>query len=329
MKNIAVLGVDSLIGGELLGILQQRNYPTNEIYFMATRDKHAQTVVFGNKEIELLRDYEYFLDKVDIVFCCLDRIQARSVAPDFKKKSLFIDCSRAFGFAPDVLHVIPEINANAITEKTTLIANPNPMTIQLLVALYPLHKNCGLKRLHVVAFASVSEFGQDALDELSYEYEYLALGKPAEKAESSVFPYTIGNNVIPQVGDFIGHDDTEEEAMLAKEVSMILKTDDIQMSTTAVWVPVQRGNCLVVYADFEKESTLPEVKEILKKAPGVAIMKNDEEYPMPENVVGRDEVFVGRLRKDSVFKNGFSMWIAADNLRKGSALNAIQIAELL
>jgi aspartate-semialdehyde dehydrogenase len=329
MKNIAVLGADSLIGRELLGILQQRNYPANEIYLMAAGNRPPQTAAFGNREIELLRDYGYFLNKVDIVFCCLDRLRARRAASDFKKKSLFIDCSRALSFAPDVLHVIPEINASAINEKTRLIANPNPMTIELLVALCPLHKNCRVKRLHVVAFASVSEFGQDALDELSYEYEYLALGGPAEKAESSVFPYTIANNIIPQVGDFIGHGDTEEEAMLTREVSMILKTDDIQISTTAVWVPVQRGNCLVVYADFERGLKMTEVKEILKKAPGVAVMKNDEEYPMPENIVGKDEVFVGRLRKDCVFENGFSMWIAADNLRKGSALNAVQIAELL
>jgi aspartate-semialdehyde dehydrogenase len=328
MKNIAVLGVDSLIGSELVRILQQRNYPISEIYLMANVDKSRQSVVFRDKEIGVLHGYESFLDKVDIAFCCLDRVAARDAVPDFKN-SLVIDCSRAFSFAPDVLHVIPEVNANAITKATTLIANPSAITIQALVALYPLHEKLRLRRLHVVALVAVSEFGQDALDELSYEYECLALGKTVEKTENVVFPYNIGNNVIPQVGDFVDHENTEEEEMFAKEASIILQTDEIRASTTAVLVPVKRCNCLVVYADFEKESSLGGVKAILKKAPGVAIMKDNEAYPMPENTTGKDEVFVGRLRKDSAFENGISMWIAADNLRKGSALNAVQIAEFI
>jgi aspartate-semialdehyde dehydrogenase len=186
-----------------------------------------------------------------------------------------------------------------------------------------------MKRVHVTACAAVSGFGQDALDELRYEYEYLAMNLQGEKFEDSVFPYNIADNVIPQVGDFTHEGYTEEETIIAGEVRSILDRDDIAVSSTCVWVPVSRGTSMAIQADFEKEITPAGAKKTLASAPGLNLLSNDEDYPMPASVLNKDDVFVGRIRQDHVFENGLVMWVAADNLRKGSALNAVQIAELL
>jgi len=329
MKNIAILGADSLIGGELIRILEQRNYPTGELYLLASNEKGAGQIIFKDKPIDLLRDYDSFVDKVELVFCCLDRVKARAAVSKFKKKALVIDCSGAFSFAHDVLHIIPEVNGRLMTEHKGIIANPDPVTIQLLVTLHPLHEIFGLKRLHVTTFNAVSGLGQDALDELDYEYECLAVKETIKKSEDSVFPYAIGGNVIPQIGDFVHKGYTDEEMKVTKEITEILGKEDILLYVTCVWVPVKRAHSVVVYADFEKEASVAEAKRILKSAPGVKLMEHDEEYPTPAHVTGKDEVFVGRIRQDKTFDNGLAMWIVADNLRKGSALNAVQIAELL
>jgi len=329
MKNIAVLGADSLIGRELIRILEQRNYPVGDLYLLATNEKGAGQIAFKDKPIDLLLDYDPFVDKVELAFCCLDRIHARAAVVKFKKKALVIDCSGAFSFAHDVQHIIPEINGRLVTEHKDIVANPDPITIQLLIALHPLHEIFGLKRLQVTTFNAVSGLGQDALDELDYEYEYLAMKQDVEKSEDSIFPYAIGGNVIPQIGDFAHKGYTSEEMILAKEIPNILGQEAIVVSATCVWVPVKRANSVVVYAGFEKETSVAEAKRILKSASGVKLMDHDEEYPTPEYAIGKDEVFVGRIRQDKAFDNGLAMWTVADNLRKGSALNAVQIAELL
>lgn len=329
MKNIAVLGVGSLIGKELIEILQQRDYPTADSYFMSDDKNSVDAVVFNGREFDVLQDYDTFLDKVDIVFCCLDKVSARAAISKFRGKAAIIDCSRAFNFAGGVDQVIPEINPEVLKTGNPVIANPGPLTIPLLTVAFPLHKKHELKRLHVTAFEAISDLGNDALAELSYEYEYLAVGSDVSKADDSVFPCTVGSNLIPQVGDFTGHGDTEEEIMFTKEVLTILRTDDIKIGITAVWVPLRRGNSMAVCAGFGDDVSVNEARKLLKKSPGIKVMERDEEYPMPESVIGKDDVFIGRIRQDSVFENGLAFWIAADNLRKGSALNAVQIAELL
>lgn len=329
MKNIAVLGADSLIGRELVTILEQRDYPVRDIYLYSADRKAAGELIFKDKNIDLLSDHDEFLDKVDLVFCCLERVQARALVAKFKKKSLVIDLSGGFRFAADVLHVIPEVNGNELSQHIGIVANPNAITIQLLVVLHSLNEKHKLKRLHVTALNAVSNLGKEALDELNYEFEFLALGEPVQKAQDSVFPYTIGGNMIPQIGDFVHKGYTEEETLLAREITEILGRDEILVSATCICVPVMRANCAVVCADFEENVSVAEAKKVLKSAGGVKLMSHDDEYPTPESVVGRDEVFVGRLRKDAVFQNGLAMWLATDNLRKGSALNAVQIAELM
>lgn len=329
MKNVAVLGVDSLIGAELMRILEERGYPAADLYLTGSVVATGDSVNFNGRQIEVLRDYDTFIDKVDIVFCCLDKVCARVAVSKFKETARIIDCSRAFNFAGGVDLVIPEINPDDVTREKSLFVNPSPLTLALLLPIYSLHEKFGLKCMHVTAFTAISDLGKDALAELSYEYEHLAVGSDASKSEGSIFPYTIGNNLIPQVGDFTGDGSTEEEGVIAREISNILKTDEIQIGVTAVWVPVRRGNSAAVWAGFDERVPPDEAKKVLKKIPGVKIMERDDEYPMPENVVGKDEIFVGRIRQDNIFDNGLAFWVATDNLRKGSALNAVQIAELL
>ena len=328
MKNIAVLGARGLIGTELIKILEQRSYSADRIFLYTSDEKNIERKDIGGVPVEWTADYKSCIGKVEVVFCCLDRVQARAIVPKFKKKALVIDCSGAFSFDPGARHVIPEINAHMAKMKKGVIANPNHLTILLLVTLYPLHKQYGLKRLHVTACAPISGFGEDALDELRYEYEYLAMGLPSEKSDHSIFPYSIAGNLIPQVGDFTQDGYTEEEMIMADEVRNILENDDIAVSSTCMWVPVSRGTCMTVHADFENEISVGGVKDTLADAQGVKVLTHDDEYPMPANVLNQDEVFVGRIRKDQAFENGLAMWVAADNLRKGSALNAVQIAEL-
>jgi aspartate-semialdehyde dehydrogenase len=329
VQNIAVLGVNTLVGHELVTILEQRDLPANSVYFYGIGAGKDEKVTFKGKTSNVCSSYEEFLDDVALVFCCLNRIQARALVSKCKKKALVIDCSGAFRFAPHVQHVIPEINGHVILEHKGVVANPHPVTIQLALALNPLHDKFKLKRLHVTALNAVSDLGQDALDELNYEYEFLAVGEQVEKVEGGVFPYTIGGNLIPQVGDFVNKGYTEEETLLTKEVNSILAGDDVPIVATFVWVPVQRADCVVVHADFADTVTVDKAKKALRHASGVKLMEHDEDYPTPESVVGTDDVFVGRLREDNVFENGMTMWVSVDSLRKGSALNAVQIAELL
>lgn len=329
MKNIAVLGVGTMIGSELLRILEQRDFPAGEAYFMSPGDTSGEEIFYKGEHFGLHNDHDPFADKVDIVFSCLERVLARSVAPRFSERVVFIDCTRAFAGTPDVPCVIPEVNGDVLTQPHRVIANPGSMVIPLLMALHPLHVRFRLDRLHVVGMAAVSELGWEALDQLSYEYEYLATGLSVDNSGESILPGTIGGNLIPQAGDFTDQGRTEQEAMLIQEVSAMLGTGNVRMSATMVWAPVVRGHCLAVTVGFEKEAPLAEVRQILGEAPGMALVEGDEAYPMPESVVGKDEVFAGRLRPDKVFENGLSMWLACDNLRKGSALNAVQIAELL
>jgi aspartate-semialdehyde dehydrogenase len=327
VKNVAVLGARCLVGHELISILDQRNYPVQEMYLYQPDGEPGQSVIFNGSPIEILSNYAGFQDKVDLVFCCLDRVRARALVSKFKKKSLVIDLSGAFRFAPAVLHIIPEINGKEIKEHKGIIANPSPATIQLMMALYPLHQKFNLDHLHVISLNAVSDLGQDALDELNYEYEFLAVGEDVEKAQDSVFPHTIGGNIIPQIGDFEHRGYTEEEALLTTEITRIMGRDDILITATCIWVPVRRANCAIVFAGFKEDISVVEARKVLSETGGVILMKQDEEYPTPEYVAGKDEVFIGRLRHDAVFRNGLVMWIVADNLRKGSALNAVQIAE--
>ncbi len=329
MKKILILGATGLVGQEVLKILEQRNFPVKELFLFASERSEGTTVVFRNQEYEVSSEYEDFIGKVDIVFGCLDEPLAKEIVPKFKDKSIIIDNSPAFRMEPEVPLVIPEINPHKIKEHKGIIANPNCSTIQMLVPLYPLHKKAKIKRIFVATYQSVSGYGKAAVEELKLELEYIAAGHIVPKFEDSVFPHQIGANIIPQIGRFNELGYTSEEMKMLNETRKIFDDNSILVSPTCVRIPVFYGHSEAVSVEFENPISVEEAKEILRNAPGIILCENDQDYQMPVQVAGKDEVFVGRIRKDFAFENGLTMWIVADNIRKGAALNVVQIAELL
>lgn len=327
MKKVLILGATGLVGQEVIKILEQRNFPVKDLFLFASEKSEGSTVLFKNREFEVLSEYEGFIGNVDIVFGCLDEPLSREIVPKFREKSVVIDNSPAFRMDPDVPLVIPEINSHKIREHKGIIANPNCSTIQMLVPLYPLHKKAKIKRIFVATYQSVSGYGRAAVEELKLEIEYIATDQVVPKFEDSVFPHQIAANIIPQIGRFNELGYTSEEMKMVNETKKIFDEPSILVSPTCVRIPVFYGHSEAVAVEFEKPISVEEAKEILKSAPGVMVCEKDEEYPMPIRVAGKDEVFVGRIRKDFSFENGLTMWIVADNIRKGAALNAVQIAE--
>lgn len=328
-KNVAILGATGLVGEEVMKILEQRNFPTKELYLFASEQSEGKTMLYKDTEIEVLSDYESFRDKVDVVFSCLDRPLAKEIVPQFRETSVVIDNSNAFRMDGDVPLVVPEINPEKVREHNGIIANPNCSTIQLLVPLYPLHKKATIIKIFVATYQSVSGAGRDAVDELRYELEFFCMDQEIDKSVESAFHHPIANNVIPQIGDFDDEGYTTEEMKMVNETRKILDNESIEVTATCVRIPILVGHSEAVSVEFANPISPDEVKEILKSAPGVTLFKKSNTYPMPLPVAGKDKVYVGRIRKDLVFKNGIAMWIVADNIRKGAALNAVQIAELL
>ncbi|MEO0136192.1 MAG: aspartate-semialdehyde dehydrogenase [candidate division WOR-3 bacterium] len=329
MKKVLILGATGLVGQEVVKILEQRNFPVADLYLFASEKSEGTTIKFRDREYEVSADYETYIGEVDIVFGCLDETLSREIVPKFQKNSIVIDNSPAFRLDPEVPLIVPEINPHKIKEHKGIIANPNCSTIQMLVPLYPLHKKAKIRRIFVATYQSVSGYGRDAVEELRLELEYLAVGQEIPKFEDSVFPHPIGANIIPQIGRFNEQGYTSEEMKMINETRKILDEPNILVSPTCVRIPVFYGHSEAVSVEFESSISVAEAKEILKSAPGVVLCDKDEEYPMPIEVAGKDEVFVGRIRKDFAFENGLAMWIVADNIRKGAALNAVQIAERL
>lgn len=329
MKNVAVLGATTLIGEELIKILEQKNFPTKKLFLFASEETEKKTVMFKDDEVEMLPAYEDFIDNVDLVFSCVDDDQAKEIIPKFKDKAVVIDTSHAFRMETDVPLVIPEINPEEAKEHNGIIANPSSTTIHTLVPLYPLHQKATIKRMIVATYQSVSGHSRDALDELKLELEYLVMNQNIEKSEGQIFEHPIANNIIPQIGNFNKNGYTNEETHLLDETRKILKDDSMQITSTCVRVPVFIVDSEVISVEFENSISPQEAKGILKKAPGVKLFDKDDKYPMPVYVAEKDVVFVGRVRKDNTLDNGLALWIVANNLRKGAALNAVQIAELL
>ena len=329
MKKIAVLGATGLVGEEVIKVLEQRNFPTKELVAFASEQSEGETVQFKDTDVEILSDFESFIGKVDIVFSCLDAPLARDIVPKFRDSAVVIDNSNAFRMADDVPLIIPEVNPEKVKEHKGIIANPNCSTIQMLVALYPLHKKTRIKKIFVATYQSVSGYGKDALDELMYELECLIMDESPERAVKKAVRHPIGNNVIPQIGEFDDDGYTSEEMKMVNETRKILNDDSIQVTATCVRVPLCVSHSEAVSVEFESPLSPQEAKGILDNAPGVFLFRKEKTYPLPVYVAGKDEVFVGRIRKDMVFENGLAMWIVADNVRKGAALNAVQIAELL
>jgi aspartate-semialdehyde dehydrogenase len=338
--NVAVVGVGA-VGIEMLRCLRQRNFPIQELRVFARSARDIE--VDGQKYSVKAISPEGF-DGIDIaLFAGTEGEKGAAVtyaSEAVKRGAVVIDNGADFRMDPGVPLVVPEVNAKDVKKHKGIIANPNCSTIQLVVALWPIYKKAGIKRLVVTTLQASSGAGRGAVEQLKEETVSLLAswpviqfnrqtGKPANR--QTVLPQQIAFNVFPQIGSFTEYDYTNEEWKLVKETHKIMHDEKIKISATCVRVPVRTGHSESVYVETVKPIEPDKARDILSKAPGVIVIDEPKGnfYPMPKDIEGKDEVFVGRIRKDPFIKNGLWLWIVSDNLRKGAALNAVQIAELL
>ena len=324
MLKIAIVGVTGLVGSVMLKVLEERNFKNIELIAVASSKSVGKEIVFWGKKIKIQSVEDALKLNPDIAIFSAGSDASLSYAPKFAEKSCYvIDNSSAWRMNRKVPLVVPEINANEITSKTKIIANPNCSTIQMVVALAPLHNKYKLKRLVISTYQSVTGTGVKAVKQLENEENNLV----GEKA----YPYPIHRNLFPHGGSFLESGYTSEEEKLVNETRKILSDYNISISATVVRVPVTGGHSMAVNAEFISNYKLDAIRKIYNETPGIILYDdvNNNIYPMPLISEGKDEVFVGRLRRDNGNENTLNMWISADNLRKGAATNAIQIAEYL
>ena len=321
--KVAVVGATGLVGDVMLKVLEERRFPCDELLPVATEKSVGSTVRFRGRDIPVIGMAAAIAARPDIALFSAGGNTSLEWAPRFAEVGCtVIDNSSAWRMQPDKKLVVPEINGDVLTPEDRIIANPNCSTIQMVLALAPLHKAYGVERVIVSTYQSVTGTGAKAVKQMENE----RAGVEGEKA----YPFTIDRNVIPRCDVFTDNGYTKEEMKLVLETKKILDPA-IRVTATAVRVPVTGGYSESVNVEFSKEFDLDEVRRLLREAPGIALLDEPtkDEYPMPLIANGRDEVFVGRLRRDGTQPRTLNMWIVADNLRKGAATNAVQIAELL
>jgi len=322
--KIAVVGATGLVGGEMLKVLEERQVPITELIPVASERSVGKKVAFKGKEYTVVGMQTAIELKPEIAIFSAGGSTSKEFAPKFAEVgTVVIDNSSAWRMSPDHKLVVPEINANQLTDKDKIIANPNCSTIQMVVALAPLHKKYQINRVVVSTYQSVTGSGVKAVDQLEGERN----GQPVEKA----YPHPIDKNVLPHIDVFMDNGYTREEMKMVNETKKIMGDDNIKVTATAVRIPVIGGHSEAVNIEFEQEYDLQEVRDILANTSGIVLQDDNVNnvYPMPLNAHGKDEVFVGRLRRDETQPKTLNMWIVADNLRKGAATNAVQIAEYL
>lgn len=322
--KVAVVGATGLVGTKMLAVLAERNFPVTELLPVASEKSVGKEVTFKGEKYKVVGMQSAIDEKPAVAIFSAGGGTSLEWAPKFAAAGItVIDNSSAWRMDPTKKLVVPEINADALTEEDKIIANPNCSTIQMVVALNPLHKKYGIKRIVVSTYQSVTGTGKKAVDQLFNERKNVE----GEKA----YHYPIDLNVIPQIDVFTDNGYTKEEMKMVNETKKILRDDNIRVTATTVRIPVIGGHSESVNVEFENDFDLDEVKDILSKADGVVLQDNTKEniYPMPLWAHEKDEVFVGRLRRDETQPNTLNMWIVSDNLRKGAATNAVQIAEYL
>ena len=325
--KVAIIGATGLVGKKIIEVLDQRNYPVSELKLFASIKSEGVKVAFREKEIEVHSLADSTFKGLDIAFFAVDVPIAKKYIPEAKKDCIVIDKSSTFRLEKDVPLVVPEVNPESCDKHNNLIANPNCSTIQLVIVLYALQKLAPIKQVLVTSLQSVSGAGTDAVVQLQYEIETMAIGEQ-DKTQSSFFSHSIGANLIPQIGE-IGKDGyAAEEKKIILETRKILNQPDLIVTATCVRVPVFVGHAQAVDITFAHKVTVDEVISILQKSPGIKVF-TDPNYPMPIDAADKDAVLVGRIRKHFADEKSISLWIVADNLRKGAATNAVQIAELL
>jgi len=338
--NVAIMGATGAVGGRFLSILQERNFPVKELVLLASLRSRGKRLIFRGKahEVKVLGHDSF--KGIDIVLSSAGASRSGEFLPSAVKAGcISIDNTSAYRMDPEVPLVVPEVNAHAVKRHKGIIANPNCSTIQMVVALWPIHKAAGIERIVVSTYQSVSGAGQKKITEIREQVSYLSKRKSFEdigkhnvdKGLIKEFPHQISYNLIPQIDVFMDNDYTKEEMKMVNETRKIMEDDSIRVSPTCVRVPVFFAHSESVNIQTKKPISAHDARKILSDAPGVKLIDSPDKqsYPMPLDAEGKDEVFVGRIRQDGSIKNGLNMWIVSDNLRKGAALNAIQIAEEL
>ncbi|WP_457639128.1 aspartate-semialdehyde dehydrogenase [Persephonella sp.] len=327
--NIAILGATGAVGQTMLRVLEERNFPVNEIRLLASERSAGKELEFMGLKYKVEPVSPEAFEGIDIALFSAGGSRSKQWAPvAVEKGAVVVDNSSAFRMNDDVPLVVPEVNPEDVKWHKGIIANPNCSTIQMVVALNPIHKAKKIKRVIVATYQAVSGAGATAIKDLEEETKAFFEGK---YYYPEALPNHIAFNVIPHIDVFLENDYTKEEMKMFNETRKIMHAPEIRVSATCARVPVFYGHSEAVTIETEEPITPEEARQLLKEAPGVIVEDDPSNnvYPMPIEVAGRDEVFVGRIRKDLAFENGLSMWVVADNLRKGAATNAVQIAELL
>jgi aspartate-semialdehyde dehydrogenase len=328
--RVAVLGATGLVGQQMIEILQQRKFPVSQLFPLASARSAGATVKFGGEDIEVLNAEEFDWSEADIGFFSAGGSISRKFAPKAAEAGcVVIDNTSEFRYEADIPLVVPEVNGYALADfrNRNIIANPNCSTIQMLVALKPLHDAVGIERINVATYQSVSGAGKEAMEELAKQTAELLNGKEPTVAN---FSRQIAFNCIPQIDVFMDNDYTKEEMKMVWETQKILNDPTIRVNPTAVRVPVFFGHAEAIHIETRQPITAEHAKQLLQDAPGITLLETREEFPTQVgNAAGHDEVFVGRIREDISHPQGLNLWVVADNIRKGAATNSIQIAEHL
>ncbi|NLP36433.1 MAG: aspartate-semialdehyde dehydrogenase [Firmicutes bacterium] len=335
--NVAIVGATGMVGRTLIQVLEERRFPFAKLKLLAS-SRSANTKVETESGVYTVEEAvpEAFAG-VDIAFFSAGGGVSKQLAPEaVKRGAVVIDNSSAFRMEPEIPLVVPEVNPETLAGHKGIIANPNCSTIQLVVALQPLQQAAGLKRVVVSSYQAVSGAGKAALDELKVQSRAILDGKddfPCERfphAKAKV-QHQMAFNMVPQIDVFEDNDYTKEEMKIILETRKILGLSELKITSTTVRVPVFTGHSESVNVEFERPLSAAQAREVLSKAPGIVVIDDPAElaYPMPAQLEGRDEVFVGRIRQDDSVPYGINMWVVADNIRKGAATNTVQIAEAL
>jgi len=322
--KIAVVGATGLVGTELLRVLDERNVPFDELLLAASPRSVGKIIRFKDKELTVISMDDAVSQAPDIALFSAGGSTSLEWAPKFAEKgTVVIDNSSAWRMDPTKKLIVPEVNGRVIASEDKIIANPNCSTIQMVLALAPLHEKYTIKRVVVSTYQSVTGTGKAAVDQM--------MNERAGVDGDMVYPYKIDMNVLPHIDVFLENDYTKEEMKMVNETKKILGDNSVQVTATCVRIPTMGGHSESVNIEFAQEYNIAEVKSLLAKTSGIVIEDDPANniYPMPINSHGKDEVFVGRIRRDDTQPNTLNMWIVADNLRKGAATNAVQIAEYL
>ncbi len=323
--KVAVVGATGLVGGKMLQVLEERNFPLDELIAVASERSAGKQITYKGKKHTVIGMAEAVAARPDIAIFSAGGGTSLQWAPKFAEVgTTVVDNSSAWRMDPTKKLVVPEINASVLTKEDKIIANPNCSTIQMVLALAPLHKRYGIKRVVVTTYQSITGTGKRAIDQMAAE-------RAGEKNVPMIYPYRIDMNILPHIDSFLDNGYTKEEMKMVNETCKIMQDDSIKVTATTVRVPTMGGHSEAVNVEFKEDFTLEEVKNLLSAMPGIVVQDDPKNniYPMPLTAHEKDEVFVGRLRRDESQPNTLNMWVVADNLRKGAATNAVQIAEYL